>query len=117
MLCRFDQLRDPGGREFTFGVPPYAFEMFVVRKGAAVFGYLNDCPHNRSPLNWVPDQFLDPSRTHIQCSTHGAQFNIEDGLCIWGPCKGGSLTKVPVKIENGDVIVAVPPEPMQFGPV
>ncbi len=106
VLCRFDELRDPGGREFTFGTPPYTFDMFVVRKGASVFGYINDCPHNRAPLNWQADQFLDYTRQHIQCATHGAQFRIEDGSCLWGPCKGDALTPVPVTVREGVVIVA-----------
>ncbi len=106
VLCRLDEIRDPGGREFSFGTPPHVFEMFVMRKGDAAFSYVNDCPHTSSPLNWQPDVFLDYTRKHILCSTHGAQFRVEDGFCIWGPCKGDSLTPMPVRVENGVVIVA-----------
>lgn len=106
VLCRFADLPDLAGREFSFGQPPIAFEMFVVRKGAAVFAYVNDCPHTHAPLNWLPNQFLDPSRTHLQCSMHGARFRIEDGFCILGPCKSDSLAAVPTALCNGEVVIA-----------
>ena len=80
--------------------------MFVVRRGDEVFGYLNVCPHTGAPLNWMARKFLDPSRTLIQCATHGARFRIEDGVCISGPCNGKSLTAVPVRIEDGNVVIA-----------
>ena len=45
--------------------------------------------------------FLDDDGELIKCSTHGALFNIEEGLCLLGPCKGKRLQKVPFFIENG----------------
>ena len=105
-LCRLGDLTDPGGRDFTFGSGPSAFEMFVVRKGDAAFGYRNCCPHAGGPLNWLPGRLLDPSRRHIQCSTHGARFRIESGLCVWGPCQGQSLEVAPVRIEGDAILVA-----------
>jgi nitrite reductase/ring-hydroxylating ferredoxin subunit len=101
-----DDLRDPGSRAFTFGEFPQQFSMFVVRKGATVFAYANDCPHTHSPLDWVPDQFLDYSCAFIQCATHGAKFRMEDGYCIFGPCKGDALTRVSVVIRDGEVVIA-----------
>lgn len=109
VLCRVDELGDPGAREFTFGREPHPFEMFVVRRGGEVFAYVNDCPHTHSPLNWMGDRFLDVTRTRIQCATHGAQFRIEDGACVSGPCPGAFLKAVPVRIDEGAVVVAGPP--------
>ena len=80
--------------------------MFLVRRGPDVFAYRNDCPHTHSPLNWMADRFLDPSRMLVQCATHGARFRIEDGFCVSGPCAGKSLTPVAVRIENGAVLIA-----------
>jgi len=50
------------------------------------------CPHRGVPLEWQPDQFLDPSASLIQCATHGALFLIESGECVAGPCAGQFLT-------------------------
>lgn len=98
-LCRLDELPDPGARGFTLGED----EIFVVRRDAGVFAYKNHCPHNGVNLNWLPDQFLSLDETLIQCAMHGAQFRIEDGLCVWGPCNGRSLEAVPVEIVDGYV--------------
>ena len=105
-LCRLDELGNPGGREFTFGNGPGALEMFIVRNGEEVFGYLNTCPHAGAPLNWTSGQFLNPSRTLIQCASHGAQFRIEDGQCVSGPCIGDSLTPIAVLVVGGNIVVA-----------
>lgn len=80
--------------------------MFVVRRDGDVFGYINICPHARTPLDWTPDQFLNRDRTYLLCATHGAQFRIEDGACIAGPCPGASLTPVPVAVESGNIVVS-----------
>ncbi len=101
ILCRLDEISDPGGKGFVFGAGAARREIFVMRKGVTVWGYENRCPHAGIPLDWQPDKFLDPSKTLIQCATHGALFGIEDGLCVAGPCKGKALTKIDVHIETG----------------
>lgn len=100
VLCRLDEISDPGGKGFVFGEGKARREIFVMRKGGQVWGYANRCPHAGIPLDWQPDQFLDPSKTLIQCATHGALFGLEDGLCVAGPCKGKALTKIAVHIET-----------------
>ena len=79
--------------------------MFLVRQDGEVYAYLNRCPHTGVSLDWVPDQFLDVTEKLIQCATHGAQFRIEDGLCIYGPCHGASLTRIPVTVEDDAVFI------------
>jgi nitrite reductase/ring-hydroxylating ferredoxin subunit len=103
ILCRLDEISDPGGKGFVFGEGTARREIFVMRKGGRVWGYVNRCPHAGIPLDWQPDQFLDPSKTLIQCATHGALFGIEDGLCVAGPCKGKALAPVAVRIATSDL--------------
>ena len=102
-LCRLDDLKDPGSAAFTLDGPEGFLAIFVVRRGAAVFAYRNNCPHNGSPLDWQSGQFLDLDRRFIQCATHGASFRIDDGFCLGGPCAGKSLTSVPVRLVDGAV--------------
>jgi len=78
---------------------------FAVKKDDQVFLYRNSCPHLGTPLEWEEDRFLDSDGALIQCSTHGALFLIEDGLCIAGPCKGKSLHAVPFEIENNMIMI------------
>ena len=101
-----DEIPDLSGKGFSFGGGHKRFEMFVVRREDDVFGYVNVCPHARTPLDWTPDQFLNRDKTNLLCATHGAQFRIDDGFCVAGPCPGASLTGVPITITNGDVVIA-----------
>ena len=92
-----DTIPDGQGREYIFGPDHDAFRMFVVRRGEAVFGYLNVCPHFSLRLNYRPDQFTTRDG-EILCSMHFALFRFDDGLCIGGACPGRSLAPVPVEV-------------------
>ena len=105
-LCQFEALADPGARNFVLQIGEAYFHGFVVRKGEAVHGYVDRCPHAGMPLAQQLDQYLTPDRQLIGCSWHGALFRIEDGKCVGGPCGGASLTPWPVKVEAGVVKTA-----------
>ena len=106
VLCRLDELDDPGAKGFedVAGEPPF----FVVRRGGRVFGYRNRCPHYGAPLDWRPDAFLSLERDLILCSMHGALFGIEDGVCVRGPCPGLALEPVAVDVADGEVRLGWP---------
>jgi len=42
------------------------------------------------------------------CYTHGALYEPATGLCIAGPCKGEALYRLPVRVDDGDVLVDCP---------
>jgi nitrite reductase/ring-hydroxylating ferredoxin subunit len=105
ILCRLDDIAEPGAKGFVFGSGKERFEMFVVRARGGVFAYLNACPHLGATLDTFPDQFLTADKELIICSFHGAQFQIEDGLCVVGPCDRKHLTPIKVGVENGAVVV------------
>tara|TARA_R110002072_G_scaffold27564_21_gene89721 strand:- start:666 stop:992 length:327 start_codon:yes stop_codon:yes gene_type:complete len=102
-LCRLDELEDPGSKGFENidGQKPF----FVVRRGDEVFGYRNFCPHYGAPLDWKPDAFLSYDRDMILCSMHSALFNIDDGICVDGPCPGQGLEKIEIKIIENKIYV------------
>lgn len=104
-ICRFDELEDPGARGCQLDLFDETQRLFVVKKDGVVYAYINSCPHTGAPLNWQGDQFLSYDSRYIQCSLHGAMFRIEDGACLAGPCPGTCLQPVPVKVENGLIIV------------
>lgn len=105
VICRLDELDDPDSRGMTVTYGDEAYDVFVVRQGAQVFGFRNSCPHTGGPLDWVPDRFLSLDKDYIQCATHDALFQLHDGKCVAGPCKGDSLAAVPVIIEAGEVVM------------
>ena len=102
-LCGLAEIDDPGVKGFVLS---HGMRIFVVRRGAKVFGYANSCPHQGTTLDWNPDVFLTFDQTHIQCATHAAWFRIEDGFCVAGPCLGQKLYAVPMRLAGNDVILA-----------
>ena len=104
----FDELEDPGCREFSIGDGDWPFRGFVVRKGDAVFAYQNVCVHVGHPLNWSPNRFLTKDRLAIICASHGAMYRIESGECFAGPGSGKALRKVDAAVRDGVVFVTGP---------
>lgn len=82
--------------------------MFVVRHRGRVQGWRNACPHVAgAPMAWRKDSYLSADAQHIVCSAHGAQFNIDTGLCTRGPCVGESLSRVVVHEAEGDIYIVL----------
>jgi nitrite reductase/ring-hydroxylating ferredoxin subunit len=102
-LCALDEIAEPGSRSFRLDDDADHRPFFVVREGGRVVAYENVCPHAGSPLDWLPDRFLDVDRRRILCATHGALFRIADGHCIGGPGAGKSLTPVLIRIADGAI--------------
>jgi nitrite reductase/ring-hydroxylating ferredoxin subunit len=82
--------------------------MFVVCRNG-LRGWRNLCPHwAGTSMAWRKDAFLNADATRIVCAAHGAQFEIESGLCTLGPCVGDSLTAVQLThTEDGTLMVDV----------
>jgi len=81
-LCDFDALGDGEAKGFDtddLDLP----DIFLVRRG--------------------DERFLTRDGSRIQCSNHGARFEIKNGKCNFGPCMGQSLTAIPITIEDGVV--------------
>ena len=113
-LCKLDDLEDRCAMELIIEER----QLFAVRQDNSIFAYWNLCPHRNSPLNWVPNQFLDVENQLIQCSLHGALFEIDSGFCIAGPCTGDSLQPVELRCEDHSYFVAanqkMPPAPVNL---
>ncbi len=99
VLCRLDDIEDGQAKGFTLGAGFDEREIFVVREDGRVFGYVNSCPHQGTPLNWQDDRFISDHSGLILCATHGAQFEIADGACVSGPCAGQALEAVPLVLD------------------
>jgi nitrite reductase/ring-hydroxylating ferredoxin subunit len=101
-LCGLNDLDDREAMELVVEER----QLFAIRLDNAIYAYWNLCPHRSSPLNWVPNQFLDTENQLIQCALHGALFEIDSGLCIAGPCSGESLQPVELRCDNQHYYVA-----------
>ena len=107
VLCRLEDLPDPGAKGFEFREGDQLFAGFVVRTGERVQGYVDACPHAGWPLAMF-DRYLTREKDLILCSGHGALFRLEDGLCVAGPCAGQALRPWKVALSDGAVVVAEP---------
>jgi len=105
-LCDLAALDDPGARGFVFEADGASFRGFVVRRGGAVAGFIDSCPHVGAPLALTPTAYLTRGGDHIICASHGALFRPDDGLCIAGPCVGRSLRPWAVTLRDGWVRTA-----------
>jgi nitrite reductase/ring-hydroxylating ferredoxin subunit len=104
ILCRLDEIPDPGSIRVDLTFRGKAVQAMVVRRGPLVRAYVNSCPHVGAPLDFTKGQFLDFERTHILCANHGALFRIEDGHCLSGPCRGKDLVSIPVAVSDGYIV-------------
>lgn len=99
-LCSVHDLEE--GQSLGFDLPDNP--VFAVRKDGEIYVYKNVCPHLGVALEFMENEFLDQDGALIECSTHGALFEIESGHCLAGPCQGENLTPVGFVVQN-DVIV------------
>lgn len=74
--------------------------IFITQRDGCFYAYQNLCPHLQTELEFLENKFLDGDQEFIECSTHGALFEVETGLCISGPCQGASLNKVEIKVHS-----------------
>ena len=105
-LCALADLPDPGARNLVLEIGSRRFHGFQVRRGDAVTGFVDRCPHQGLPLARTLDAYLTPDGALIACSWHGALFRPDDGHCVGGPCAGAALTAWPVAVRDGIVRTA-----------
>jgi naringenin degradation protein FdeD len=110
VICRLDEIDDPGACAFTLGSGAVPLRGFVVRRGERAWAYVNRCPHRGHDLNWHPRQFLTPDGALIVCAFHGAVFDVEGGKCMGGPCAGSGLEALAVSLVDRCVILEEDPD-------
>jgi nitrite reductase/ring-hydroxylating ferredoxin subunit len=98
----------------SFGLPQVIpLEALVLRdRDGLPRAYLNRCRHLPVPLVVLrpkrppiveSTEFLSADGAALECRTHGAQFRLDDGMCIEGPCEGLPLYAIPLELE-GDAL-------------
>jgi len=105
LLCSIDEIEDGNSAGFTIKNGGKDFRVLAVRRDNHVHVYANKCPHIGVPLDMLEGKFLNMDKTLIQCATHGALFQIQDGECVSGPCVGQSLSEIETRVDGTDVYV------------
>lgn len=105
-LCPLNEIDQGTGREFRLQTSDGIQYLALFRQGDRLFACRNACPHQGRNLNWGPDEFLFDPQGRLVCPHHGATFELSDGTCVEGPCKGARLVQVPVEVRDGVVYLA-----------
>ncbi len=107
IVCNTAEIPGDSAKGFSISTRQGEHDIFIVHKNDCFYAYKNSCPHTGVNLEWKPDEFLNMDKNLIQCSTHGAQFRIENGYCIYGPCQGRSLTQIPVIVNKTEIKIII----------
>ena len=79
--------------------------LILTRKADEVNVFLNSCPHTGVRLDWKVGVFLTVDKAHLQCSTHGALFELDSGFCVAGPCINQCLVQLQTKVYDQAIYV------------
>jgi nitrite reductase/ring-hydroxylating ferredoxin subunit len=100
-----DSIEDGGFAEAEARVDGDAESLILYRQGDTVRAWLNVCPHAGRRLDWAPGKFLKSREGHLVCAAHGASFELRNGECVAGPCRGDALRAVPLEIRERQVLL------------
>ena len=104
VLCAVDDIPDCGATARDVESSTGGFSILLTRLRGDVHAFHNECPHAARRLDWAPGRFLIEGDT-VVCAAHGAQFLLDSGRCIGGPCSGAGLKSIEVTVEDGQVYV------------
>ena len=102
-LCNSAELQDSGlAVPFDVVYCMQTCTAFAVRFRGEVHAYVNRCGHVPMEMDYQPNRFFDSTGEWLICSTHGAMYQPQTGLCRMGPCRSG-LVKIAVTEDDGVV--------------
>ena len=108
VIARIGELGPGSVKKFGLICQRYRIDAFLINHRGEFHAYANRCRHMTTPLDFVRYQFFTEDREHLVCMTHGALYEPDTGLCVEGPCKGLSLYRLPVEVNQGEVLVGCP---------
>ena len=96
MLIRRSDLPDSGLIAVDADIDGETASILVDCSRNPLQAWANACPHQGRRLDYAPGKFLiDKGR--LVCAAHGATFQLDDGLCVGGPCRGEHLSSVAIE--------------------
>ena len=104
-LLQVELIEDGGFAEIEVMLDGDAESLILHRDGSDVRAWLNVCPHAGRRLDWAPGKFLK-SNGLLVCAAHGASFELAEGQCVAGPCRGDRLRAVAIELRDDAVYLA-----------
>jgi nitrite reductase/ring-hydroxylating ferredoxin subunit len=108
IIARAGELEPGSVKKFWLICRKDRIDGFLINDSGQFYAYVNRCRHMTTPLDFIRDQFFSEDRRYLMCYTHGALYEPSTGLCVAGPCKGESLYRLPLQVEEGEVLVGCP---------
>ena len=105
LLLQVELIEDGGFAEVEVMLDGDAESLILHRDGDDVRAWLNVCPHAGRRLDWAPGKFLK-SNGLLVCAAHGASFELAEGRCVAGPCRGDRLRAVAIELRDGCAYLA-----------
>jgi nitrite reductase/ring-hydroxylating ferredoxin subunit len=105
-LLQVELIEDGGFAEVEVMLDGDAESLILHRDGDDVRAWLNVCPHAGRRLDWAPGKFLKSIEGLLVCAAHGAGFELAEGQCVAGPCRGDRLRAVPIELRDDAVYLA-----------
>ena len=105
-IARVDDIPATGLR-FSYHEGPFEeIGILLATADGGVRAFKNQCRHLAMPLDHAdPGELWDRDRRHLVCSSHGARYRPDDGLCVAGPCEGSHLKALPIEVRDGEVFL------------
>jgi nitrite reductase/ring-hydroxylating ferredoxin subunit len=108
IVAHVDEVEPGAVKKFWIICQKYRVAGLLVNDGGRFHADVNRCLHMPTPLDFIRDQFVSEDGRYLMCYTHGALYERGTGLCISGPCEGESLYRLPVSVDQGDILVTCP---------
>jgi nitrite reductase/ring-hydroxylating ferredoxin subunit len=108
LVAQIGELEHGKTKKFRLKCGGETVEAFVVSYEGAHYAYLNRCRHIPLSLDWVENRFFTEDNRYLICANHGATYEPTTGECIWGPCFGAFLERVPLEVAGGKVFASCP---------
>jgi nitrite reductase/ring-hydroxylating ferredoxin subunit len=108
VIAKVDELTPGTVRKFWLICQKYRLDAFLINDRGSFHAYVNRCRHMPTPLDFIRDQFVSEDGRYLMCYTHGALYERGTGLCVSGPCQGESLYRLPVSVDQDEILVSCP---------
>lgn len=114
VIARVQEMQPGSVKKFCLVCQKHRVDGFLINYQGTFHAYVNRCRHMSTPLDFVRYQFFTEDGRHLICLTHGAIYDPSSGLCMDGPCKGLPLYRLPVVVDQGEVLVGCPSGDLSF---
>jgi nitrite reductase/ring-hydroxylating ferredoxin subunit len=113
VLAVFSDIADGGFSSAQACVDGELEPLILHRDGARACAWVNNCPHAHRRLDWAPGKFLKSKEGLLVCAVHGASFELGEGACVAGPCRGEHLRAVAVEVRDNTVVLVRDKDPLR----